>query len=131
MRGPAGSSKGGADRVFAELDEEAGRCLDKDQSRSLSESARNTCSLRGQVGSWGWGVARGPEFNPQIHRIKATGNLQFGEKVRMELGPALTTPEGLGSFRAGSPAVLLKRLGKEAAEWSGVGGSSGGRVSIV
>lgn len=69
-----GSSKGGVDRVFAELDEEAGRCLDKDQSRSMSESARNTCSLRGQVGSWGWGVARGPEFNPQIHRIKATGN---------------------------------------------------------
>lgn len=49
----------------------------------------------------------------------------------MELGPALTMPEGLGSFRAGSLAVLLKRLGKEAAEWSGVGGSSRGGVSIV
>lgn len=49
----------------------------------------------------------------------------------MELDPALTKPEGLGSSRAGSPAVLLERLGKEAAEWSGVGGSSGGGVSIV
>lgn len=70
--------EGGADRVFAELDEEAGRGLDKDESRGLSESARNTCSLRGQVGSWDWGVARGPEFNPQIHRIKATGNHRAG-----------------------------------------------------
>lgn len=37
----------------------------------------------------------------------------------MELGPALTKPEDLGPSRAGRPAVLLERLGKEAAEWPG------------
>lgn len=37
----------------------------------------------------------------------------------MELGPALTKPEDLGTSRAGRPAVLLERLDKEAAEWPG------------
>lgn len=109
----------------------------------MSQPGRHVCSLRGQVGSWGCRIAGrpclapGPEFNPQIHRRKATGTHRAGssleQKSEWELGPALTKLEGLDPSRAGSPTVQLERLGKEAAEWHERGrmGWGGGGVWLT